>query len=346
MKFVQFGDLHLDVPFSGCSPARARERRAAARALPRKIVELANSVCADAIICTGDVFDSPSPYLDSVNAVAEAFAMAKMPVFVAPGNHDPYTPTSPYGAVSWPENVHVFCSPEPETVVLPFAAVTGWANTERRRSARPLESYSASYRGIPEIFVLHGDVAADSPYFHFTPEELSACGADYVALGHVHAHFKREFGSTLAVMNGGVQSHRYGECGEKGVVLAEVTETSARAELVPLPGERCFAFECEAETPEDVARAFFAACPFAPEQTMADIVLKGTGRADLRQTEQCLSRCLSVRLTDGRSRPRALPEGKSLAALFARRAAEAGLDGLALDFGLAALENREPPSAG
>ncbi len=33
------------------------------------------------------------------------------PVFIAPGNHDCWSPNSVYAALDWPEHVHIFRAP-------------------------------------------------------------------------------------------------------------------------------------------------------------------------------------------------------------------------------------------
>ena len=40
-------------------------------------------------------------------------------VFIAPGNHDFYSPRSIYAGTRWPENVHIFSTVQVESVELP-----------------------------------------------------------------------------------------------------------------------------------------------------------------------------------------------------------------------------------
>ncbi|MBR4941467.1 MAG: metallophosphoesterase [Clostridia bacterium] len=343
MILVQFGDLHLDAVLSGFSGDKSRELRRQARQLLESVVELGEKSRADLILCTGDLFDSEAPYLDSVLGAAEALGKTEIPVFIAPGNHDPFSPASPYSAVDWPRNVHVFSSAAAETVELPFCRVTGWANTEKRQSFRPLKNFVCGGGTLPEILLFHGEIAEDSPYFHATPEEIAATKADYLALGHVHAGFQKTFGSTLAVMNGGVQSTKLGETGDKGAVLANVDSGEAKAALVNLPGNRSFSAELLDTGEKELLAAIRKIPNVEPGRAVVSIVLRGEKQSSLKNIYEKTSDFLKIKIDDRRRETAKVPTGKSLAALFARRAAETGLDGLALKFGLAALENREQP---
>ena len=119
IKILQLGDLHLDAAYARLAPDRAEVRRKAARELLDEAVAFAEREDAAMILCTGDLFDTPSPYRNTVEAAVAAFRRARIPVFLTPGNHDPYTRTSPYFAADWSENVHIFTSETPETVSLP-----------------------------------------------------------------------------------------------------------------------------------------------------------------------------------------------------------------------------------
>jgi len=337
MKLVQFGDVHLDAPLEKFTAQTARLLRARARELVSRAVDLAANQGADAILCTGDLFDSPRPYLDSVRYVRDQFAKTDIPVFISPGNHDPFTPSSPWAAVNWPGNVHIFSSPHGERLVLPGFSVTGWANTAQRQSHAPLEgAWEKS-----DILLFHGEIAEDSPYFHASQAQITASGAGLLAMGHIHGHFTKTLGRTLVSMNGGLQATKFGETGQKGAVIISLDPGEVKADLVPLGGTRCFelAFS-DGEIPD-----LSALCPFPPGDTLLDLTLTG---APLTSREELLAKTegfLQVRITDLRRAPRELPTGKSLGALFLRRAAETELSLLATEFGLAALENREQPHA-
>lgn len=82
------------------------------------------------------------------------------PVFIAPGNHDPYTPYSPYAAENWPENVHIFRSLEMEAVELPElgCVVHGCAFAGPERTDQALAGFTVPTDGKCHLMCLHGDV--------------------------------------------------------------------------------------------------------------------------------------------------------------------------------------------
>ncbi|MFQ8759139.1 MAG: hypothetical protein ACLSAF_06515 [Intestinimonas sp.] len=57
------------------------------------------------------MFDSADTYAETTQALARALGQTGCPVFIAPGNHDYFTLRSPYSALHWPENVHIFAPP-------------------------------------------------------------------------------------------------------------------------------------------------------------------------------------------------------------------------------------------
>ena len=345
MILVQFGDLHLDMPYENLSAAAARYRREADRKLLCAVCELAKRENADAIVCTGDLFDSPRPYLDSCLCAAKVFSQIDIPVFLAPGNHDPFSPSSPYEAVDWPKNVRIFSSAAPISFTFPNFRITGWANTEHRSYLRPLENFRAEkISGKPEILVFHGEIGSDSPYFSADSAQIAASGADYLALGHIHAHFQKRIGSCLAVMNGGVQACRRGETGEKGAIVANITSEGSSAKLVSLGGCRAFDIELEDRGEEELSAMLSRLITAPKENAMVTLTLSGEPLTDSTWLKAFSKGFLSFKTEDRRKKKTATRSGKSLSALFARAAINSGLSELATEFGLCALENREQPS--
>lgn len=357
MKIIQFGDLHLDAPMERLRPEAAAARRTAARALLGEIVGYAERAGAKLLLCTGDLFDSQTPYRDTVEYAARAFAETEIPVFIAPGNHDFYTRSSPYCAADWSANVHIFHSETPETVYCGAAGctVTGFAYLSDRPCLRPLKNWKAA-DGVAAVFAGHGELAVpSSEYAAFPQEDLAAAGLAYLALGHIHKPDARSFGPTLVVQNGSVEGRGYDEAGERG--FYEVTldgETAAQWKLVPSSGSRALRLSI-ADIGETGAlcEAALARCPYPPERTLLRLEAAADDPAAL--SERLAGLFLDVKLvTRRRENADAGPRPQTpLVRMFAGRAEaaraaakterEALLSDCALRFGLAALENREQP---
>ena len=69
------------------------------------------------VLLPGDLLDGAHS-AGTLENLKEALREMAVPVFITPGNHDPYTPSSPYARLTWPSHVHIFTSPYPERVEL------------------------------------------------------------------------------------------------------------------------------------------------------------------------------------------------------------------------------------
>lgn len=349
MKWIQFGDLHLDAPFRTLKPSAAAVRRRAARALLREIVQHAETVGADAILCTGDLFDSQTPYRDTVEAAAQAFAATALPVFIAPGNHDFYAAASPYHAAEWSENVHIFTSETPETVTIGAVTVTGVAFCSDQPALRPLNGWHGD-----GVFLGHGDpFVNDSLYAAYPQAEIAASGLTYLALGHMHQPDVQRCGQTLVVQNGSVEGRGFDEIGSRG--FFEVTWERGEPVWRMIPSSGCRAMQLTLEGGPHGTDAILAAlrerCEVPPERTLLRLTVAAKEPAGL--AEALDEAFLSVRLTLPTQEPERPTVRSPLMQLYEERAdaatAAATTDAdrrrveLARRFGLAAMENREQP---
>ena len=119
LNIIHGADFHLDSPFSGLSPERAAQRRGEQRELLSRLAQLARETRADLVLLSGDLMDGDNVYRETAQALSQALGSIPCPVFLAPGNHDCYSPSSVYATLDWPDNVHIFTSPAVEGVDLP-----------------------------------------------------------------------------------------------------------------------------------------------------------------------------------------------------------------------------------
>src|SRR5262249_39692586 len=118
-RFLQVSDLHLGRGFGWLPADKRADRRADQRKALERVVREAIERAVHAILIPGDLFDG-----DGVDAETMAFATRIFdttgcpPVFIAPGNHDPWSEASQVWSPrllrargwAWPERVHVFQS--------------------------------------------------------------------------------------------------------------------------------------------------------------------------------------------------------------------------------------------
>lgn len=356
LKLIHAADLHLDSPFAGLPPEQAALRRQEQRALLDRLADLANEEGADLVLLAGDLLDGERVYRETVDALAQTLGRIRCRVFLAPGNHDPYTAASPYALPIWPDNVHIFSSPRPEAVTIPElnCTVYGAAFSAQEREDDPLEGFCAQGEGI-HLMVLHGNVQGRD-YAPISPAHIAASGLDYLALGHIHqGSGLQKTGDTFWAYPGCPEGRGFDETGDKGVLLLDVEQGSVTARFHPLALRRYEILEVELTDNTDPLASVEQALSGDTSRDIYRIVLTGAFAMEpdtLIQLEQALSpRVHALELRDRTRAPRDLwarAGEDTLTGLFLRTMApqcEAQPDQdvlqMAVRFGLAALENGE-----
>ena len=284
LKFIHAADFHLDSAFAALPPDRAAERRKALRALPERLAQAARNWGADLLLLSGDLFDGPQPYPETVEALRAALAGIHAPVFLAPGNHDPFTEDSPYAREPWPENVHIFRSGGMESVPLPELGVVvhGAAFTAPTREESLLRGFTAPRDGLAHLGVLHGELAQDSLYDPLSREDIAASGLAYLALGHVHKRTEPLcFGTTTVAWPGCPEGRGFDELGDKGFLAGEVSPGEAALQFIPFARRRYRIMEVDV-TEGDPAETALAAIPQGWSEDVCRIVLTGSPAAPVR----------------------------------------------------------------
>src|SRR6267378_3356220 len=97
VKFLQVSDFHLGRPFGWIAPDRRPQRKQDQRRALEMSVQQAIERGVDAILIPGDLFDQECVDADTLAFAVRAFEVSGCPpVFIAPGNHDPYSEVSHY----------------------------------------------------------------------------------------------------------------------------------------------------------------------------------------------------------------------------------------------------------
>ncbi|HYG60470.1 MAG TPA: DNA repair exonuclease, partial [Symbiobacteriaceae bacterium] len=200
----------------------------------------------------------------------------------------------------------------------------------------------------------------DAAYHPFTAGDLTALGADYIALGHIHKEgvLLEQAGRVLARYSGSPEALSFGEPGEHGVYVGAVAREYNRMDFVPVGRRRYVTAEVDvtgAVSREDVAAAIRRfASPDEGRQHCYRLTLAGEVDPELQVDLPVLQEMLAgdfyfLRLAD-ETRPAydldALAAERSARGLFVRRLldreaaagdpAERALVRRALSLGLAA----------
>lgn len=361
IRILHAADLHMDSPFEGLSSQQAALRRREQRGLLNCLAELVEESGAQLLLLCGDLLDSTEVYAETGAMLVSVLGKLPIPVCIAPGNHDFYSLRSPYARLQLPENVHVFTQPRLTSVVLEELGVRIWGAGYTDRVCPPLleDFCPAREEDLLEILCLHSEVTASpSPYAPCTAVQLARSGVDYAALGHIHRFSGlQKAGETCYAWPGCPEGRGFDECGEKGVILADVARGRCKLRFVPLGSRRYEILRVEAGA--EPLEAVLAALPEKTERDIYRIILTGERTGSLDTAALCArleERFFALQLIDETRPARALWGGideNSLTGLFLRRMhsrlenaadeEEKRLILLALRCGLAALEGGEEP---
>ena len=359
MRILHAADLHLDSAFAGLAEEKAALLRQESRDILRRMVDWANDHAVDVMLLSGDLFDSDRMYSQTARTLAPALARFRGRIFLSPGNHDFYAPGSGYDAVDWPENVHIFTSRRPQTVLLRSlnTSVTGAAFTSAEEW-EPFDGASFSGGDAPiRLGVLHGEVTrGESKYRAIPPAEIEKTNLTYLALGHVHrcAGVQRA-GNTAYAYPGCLPGRGFDETGDKGFLYGEITPEKVELEFIPFAPRRYQSVTADI-TDRDPADAVRQALDPDCGQDICRVLLTGSRRENFSLsalTSELSGLCAALELTD-----ETYPEEDvwarcgedSLRGLFLQnlRARYDGADEdekrqllQAARFGLAALDNRD-----
>jgi exonuclease SbcD len=230
LKFIHAADIHLDSPLRGLrryEGAPAGEIRAATRRAFENLVSLALEEEVAFVLLAGDLYDGD--WKDYGTGLFFAAQMARLgeagiSAFVVAGNHDAASQITK--VLRPPQNVKVFSTKRPETVVLKDLGVAihgqGFAH------AAVADDLSAGYPpAVPHLFnigLLHTSLDGRPGHASYAPstvDGLRSHGYDYWALGHVHAR-EEVTDDPWIVFPGNLQGRHARETGSKGATVVTI----------------------------------------------------------------------------------------------------------------------------
>jgi len=243
MKVIHTADIHLDAGFAsaGVPVSFANRRRQGLREVFRSIVAKAGELNADAMLIAGDLFDLARVTRDTVAFLQGQFeSIEHVPVFIAPGNHDPYIAGSPYITEPWPDNVTIFKLPDWTSA--PAAGgrmmVHGFAFDGWDISRNPFGLLNIEDDGAVHVAVGHGSERGHQPpdgklYAPFDAPAASALRLSYLALGHFHNVIEIPANGTRMYYSGAPEGHDFSETGPRFYLEVNLDENGVNVERVP-----------------------------------------------------------------------------------------------------------------
>ena len=231
-RFLHTADIHLDSPLRGLElpeDAPHDQIRAATRLALDNMVDLAIREKVSFVLIAGDVYDGDWRDFNTGLFFNQRMAQlrdANIRVFVVSGNHDAASQISK--SLRLPDNVHVFPTRKPDSVVIDDLNVVIHGQSFASRSV--MDNISSNYPKVKSgdfnIGLLHTALSGregHEPYAPCTADGLRAKGYQYWALGHVHQR-EEVLGDPWIVFPGNIQGRHIRETGVKGCTLVTVEE--------------------------------------------------------------------------------------------------------------------------
>jgi DNA repair exonuclease SbcCD nuclease subunit len=210
LKILHTSDVHLGKTFEQLG-AFGQKLRAQIRGTFAKVFELAAERRVDAVLLSGDVFDSEkiSPadikfFMETVSSIQPT------PVFFLPGTwtHDSIDQKAIFRSrhfqVNKPGNLQIFTKETVETTKLASGRLAIHGRAVLPDSDNPLEGLTPDPRADFNVLLLHTGIALphipeESHGCLLKREHVEHCGFTYLAMGDRHT-FKRYFDDTKTIV--------------------------------------------------------------------------------------------------------------------------------------------------
>lgn len=228
IKIFQFADLHLDSPFASQSVTKAAAARQRLRELFCRMIKYARDGEYDLVLIPGDLYEDGYLTEETMRIVVSELATLACPVFISPGNHDPYTRSSLYKCAKFSENVHIFEGSKLTRIDLPDIGVDvyGYAFTSPSLPENLIANRRVSDTGIVNILCAHTDVfSPTSNYAPTTYADIEAAGFTYAALGHLHNAPEIYRSSCAAAYSGFAEGRGFDELGKGHALSVTIFDT-------------------------------------------------------------------------------------------------------------------------
>ena len=240
MKFVHIADMHFDSPFVNLSEKDIMGdlRRLEQRKVFKKIIEYIKENNIKYFFISGDLYEHKyikQSTIEYINKLFEEIPEAN--IYIAPGNHDPYTKNSYYNKYNWSENVKIF-GPKVEKIETQDANIYGYGFDDFYCSDSGVENIEIEQTEKPNILIIHGNIDGSTienmQYNSMSKKMLEEKGFDYVALGHIHKKDYNTEENQKIVYPGSTISLGFDELGEHGMIVGDVEKNKLEIQFVKL----------------------------------------------------------------------------------------------------------------
>ena len=240
MKFVHIADMHFDSPFVNLSEKDIMGdlRRLEQRKVFKKIIEYIKEKNIKYFFISGDLYEHKYIKQSTIEYINKLFEeIPETNIYIAPGNHDPYTKNSYYNKYNWSKNVKIF-GPKVEKIETQDVNIYGYGFDDFYCSDSGVENIEIEQNEKPNILIIHGNIDGstieDMQYNSMSKKMLEEKGFDYVALGHIHKKDYNVEENQKIVYPGSTISLGFDELGEHGMIVGDVEKNKLETQFIKL----------------------------------------------------------------------------------------------------------------
>jgi len=226
MRFIHTADWQVGMKASHVGTAAARVREARLSSAVR-VGDIARERHADFILIAGDMFDDNGVDRILIQKIADILAGYHLPVYIIPGNHDPFVPGSVWEHPAWRTSDSIHVLKEKTAVDIPGGKLFPCPALEKQSTGDPT-LWIPCEDGNIRIGLAHGTVEGvrqDEPDYPIPRNAAELRGLDYLALGHWHSYasYPGEDGIVRMTYSGTHEQTKFGERDSGNVLFVEIS---------------------------------------------------------------------------------------------------------------------------
>lgn len=233
VRFLHTADWQMGMKAVHAGP-RARALRDIRFHSANNVVKLAHDLAVDFVLIAGDTFEHPDVDEVTVRRTTEILdRFEPIPVFVLPGNHDPWTTGSIWHRHSWRRVAqHVMLCTQPTPIQINEACIVyPCPLTQKQSASDPTLWVPKRDEGDDRVRIglAHGglSILPKAPNFPILPSRAEESGLDYLALGDWHGFFQHG----KAVYSGTMEATSFDESDPGNALLVEISAAGAVATI-------------------------------------------------------------------------------------------------------------------
>ncbi len=239
MKFLHTADWQMGMPAPSDAAERGEQIRQARFEAARRVIETAQTRAVDFVVVAGDLFEDNAVDRVMVRRVGELLAKAHVPVYILPGNHDPWVPGSVWEHSVWSEHDDLRVLTKPEPLEVPGGLLWPTPVCEPYSHRDQTQWMDATDQESICIGVAHGNVQGGpaDPELPILRDAPAKRGLDYLALGHWHStalYEEPDQGHCRMAYSGAHEPTKFGERDSGQVLIVEIHGRRAAPVVEPV----------------------------------------------------------------------------------------------------------------